>query len=78
MTAAAHAPRKHDLTYWDFGLPMEGILSVLNDLAIDGWSVAHVSEDRGVFRGQTNATDSAVTKARYLLVRNRQPRRASS
>jgi hypothetical protein len=56
--------------YWDFGLPMESILAVLNDLAVEGWSVAHVSEDRGVFRGVTNQTDSAVTTARYLLARD--------
>jgi hypothetical protein len=54
---------------WTFGLPLEKILSVLNDLASDGWSVAQVSEDRGIYAGTTNATDSAVTKARYLLVR---------
>ena len=55
--------------YWDFGLPMEGILSVLNDLATEGWSVVHVSEDRGIYAGATNHTDSSVTTSRYLLVR---------
>jgi hypothetical protein len=54
---------------WAFGLPLEKILSVLNDLASEGWSVAQASEDRGIYAGATNATDSAVTKARYLLVR---------
>jgi hypothetical protein len=54
---------------WAFGLPLEKILSILNNLASEGWSVAQVSEDRGIYAGTTNATDSAVTKARYLLVR---------
>lgn len=55
---------------WSFGLPIKGVLEVLDELAEDGWSVAHVSEDRGLYKGLTNQTDSAVTTARYLLVRN--------
>lgn len=55
--------------HWAFGLPIENVLAVLNDLAAQGWSVAHVSEDRGLYAGLTNRTDSAVTTARYLLVR---------
>lgn len=58
--------------YWEYGLPIQELLSVLNDLAAEGWSVAHVSEDRGVYQGLTNRTDSSVTKARYMLVRDRQ------
>jgi hypothetical protein len=59
------------LTSWQYGLPIKELLVVLNDLAADGWAVAHVSEDRGVFQGTTTSTDSAVTKTRYLLVRER-------
>lgn len=54
---------------WDFGLPIEGVLAVLNQIATDGWRVVHVSEDRGVYAGITNRTDASVTKARYLLAR---------
>lgn len=55
---------------WDFGLPIEGVLEVLNRIAADGWRVVHVSEDRGVYAGITNRTDASVTKARYLLARD--------
>ena len=58
------------LTHWAFGFPIDGALRILNQLAAEGWSVAHVSEDRGLYRGQTNQTDSAVTKTRYLLMRS--------
>ena len=58
------------LPSWSFGLPIEGVLEILNELAKEGWSVSHVSEDRGVYRGATNQTDSAITTARYLLVHN--------
>jgi hypothetical protein len=54
---------------WIYGFPIEGVLTVLNDLAADGWSVVQASEDRGIYVGATNQTDSAVTRARYLLVR---------
>lgn len=53
-----------------FGFPIKEVLEVLNELAEEGWSVAHVSEDRGLYEGVTNRTDSAVTTARYLLVRS--------
>jgi hypothetical protein len=58
--------------YWTFGLPIEAVLKVLNELAAAGWSVVHVSEDRGLYAGVTNQTDSWVTKARYLLARTQQ------
>jgi hypothetical protein len=56
-------------TNWTFGFPIDGALKVLNQLAAEGWSVAHVSEDRGIYKGLTNQTDAAVTTARYLLTR---------
>jgi hypothetical protein len=56
---------------WTYGLPIEDVLGVLNELAAEGWSVVQTSEDRGIYAGVTNTTDSAVTKARYLLVRER-------
>jgi hypothetical protein len=55
---------------WSFGLPIEGVLEVLNEIAADGWYVVQVSEDRGLYAGTTNRTDSAVTTARYLLARD--------
>jgi hypothetical protein len=54
---------------WNFGLPIEDALRILNDLAAEGWRVVSVSEDRGIYRGATNQTDSAVTTVRYLLAR---------
>lgn len=57
-------------TNWEFGFPIDGALKILNQLAAEGWSVANVSEDRGIYKGQTNQTDSWVTKARYLLTRS--------
>jgi hypothetical protein len=58
------------ITTWNFGLPIEGVLEILNELARDGWTVSQVSEDRGLYRGLTNQTDSSVTTARYMLVRS--------
>lgn len=55
---------------WAFGFPIENVLGVLNDLSAEGWSVVHVSEDRGLYTGRTTQTDSAVTRARYLLARS--------
>lgn len=55
---------------WEYGFPVDHVIGVLNRLATDGWSVSHVSEDRGVYRGVTNHTDSAVTTARFLLTRS--------
>ncbi len=57
-------------TTWNFGFPIDGALEVLNQLATEGWHVAHVSEDRGLYKGLTNQTDSSVTTARYLLARS--------
>lgn len=57
--------------WWVYGFPIESVLGVLNELAVEGWSVVQVSEDRGLYSGTTTDTDSAVTKARYLLVRGR-------
>jgi hypothetical protein len=55
---------------WSFGLPIEDVLRVLNEIAAEGWYVVQVSEDRGIYAGETNQTASAVTTARYLLARD--------
>jgi hypothetical protein len=58
-----------DLGDWDYGLPIASILAHLEDLAEDGWRILHVSEDRGLFRGDVVASDAAITRIRYLLAR---------
>lgn len=55
---------------WPYGFPMEEVMNVLNDLAQDGWSVLHVSEDRGLYTGADTPTDSGLTSVRYLLRRD--------
>lgn len=50
-----------------YGLPIEALLGVLNDLAAQGWVVVSVSEDRGIYAGVDAPTDSGPTKIRYLL-----------
>jgi hypothetical protein len=55
---------------WKFGFPIEDALKILNDLAGKGWRIVSVSEDRGLYKGATNQTDSAVTTVRYLLARD--------
>ena len=35
-----------------------------------GWTVAHVSEDRGVYLGADVPDESYVTRIRYLLIRD--------
>lgn len=53
---------------WKYGLPIEEILRILNDLADKGWTVLHVSEDRGLYTGEDAQNDAYVTRARYMLV----------
>jgi hypothetical protein len=48
-------------------MPLNAIIAVLDELAGSGWTVRHVSEDRGI---DDNANVSFVTEARYLLSRN--------
>lgn len=55
---------------WPYGYPIEEVTATLNRLAHDGWQILHVSEDRGLYRGDDTQSDAAVTKARYLLVRD--------
>jgi hypothetical protein len=47
-------------------LPLAALLSVLDELAEDGWRIRHVSEDRAV---DHDANASFVIEARYLLTR---------
>jgi hypothetical protein len=48
-------------------MPLKAIIDVLDALARSGWTVRHVSEDRGI---DNNANVSFVTEARYLLSRS--------
>lgn len=54
---------------WVYGLPIEAVLKELNQLSQEGWCVAHASEDKGLFAGETVGSDASVTRVRYLLAR---------
>lgn len=54
---------------WVYGLPIEAVLKELNNLSREGWCVAHSSEDKGLFSGETVGSDTSVTRVRYLLAR---------
>ena len=60
-----------DIESWSYSFPMESVAATLNDLADEGWSVVHVSEDRGLYASDVAQNMSAPVAARYLLVRNR-------
>jgi hypothetical protein len=47
-------------------LPIAAILGALNELANEGWSVVHTSEDRGI---DDSASRSFVVRQRFLLRR---------
>ncbi len=57
-------------TEWEFAAPIKQILAVLDALETQGWRVARVSEDRGLFQGSHTDNDSAVTTIRHWLVRS--------
>ena len=62
------APFEWDpLKHTDAQMPLKAIIDVLDALARSGWTVRHVSEDRGI---DNNANVSFVTEARYLLSRS--------
>lgn len=54
---------------WSYGYPITFAQEQLNTMAASGWSVVHVSEDHGLYKG-TDASDEAYpARVRYLLVR---------
>lgn len=57
-------------TEWSYGFPIERTLVVLAALAADGWRVARVSEDRGLYKGDDAPSDSSVTTTRHWLIRD--------
>lgn len=61
---------KFDPGDWSDGMPIQAILQQLNDLAHKGWTVMHVSEDRGLYVGEDTQNDAYVTRVRYMLVRS--------
>lgn len=62
-------PLELDPTDFTYGFPIQEVTDTLNELADEGWSVVHVSEDRGLYAGNHAASDAYVTRARYLLER---------
>lgn len=59
-----------DIDSWSYFFPMESVTKTLNNLAEDGWSVVHVSEDRGLYSSEIVSNMSAPVAARYLLARD--------
>lgn len=55
---------------WSYFFPMESVSETLNSLAEQGWSVAHVSEDRGLYGSEHAMNMSAPLVVRYLLARD--------
>ena len=55
---------------WYWGVPAQAIVQMLDEYAKQGWAVAHVSEDRGVYFGTDVTDESYITRLRYLLVRD--------
>jgi hypothetical protein len=47
--------------------PIGAVLSCLDRLSVDGWQIAHVSEDRDSYFGSDASGGSGVTTVRYLL-----------
>jgi hypothetical protein len=58
------------LDTWYWGVPGPAIVTLLDKYGGEGWKVAHVSEDRGVYRGADVLEESYITRVRYLLVRD--------
>ena len=54
-------------SWW--GAPLVMIGAVLDRLADEGWSLVHVSEDRGLYVGADVQEESYPTRFRYLLTR---------
>lgn len=62
--------RLPDIESWSYFFPMDSVAATLNDLAGEGWSVVHVSEDRGLYTSDIVQNMSAPVAARYMLVRS--------
>ena len=59
-----------DFSEWYWGVPAQAIVTLLDRYAAEGWTVAHVSEDRGVYTGADVLDESYITRIRYLLIRS--------
>jgi hypothetical protein len=53
-----------------FNFPIPEVLSLLDTLSRAGWTIVHVSEDRGLYSGEDAPSESAITTVRYLLRRS--------
>ena len=68
-TAEGSVPLSFDAGNWSWGYPIQGALSLLDQLDSDGWQVLHISEDHGLYRGADAQDESYPTRVRYLLRR---------
>jgi len=50
-----------------WGLPVDWVLAELEALERQGWTVLHVSEDRGIYAGRDCPEEALPTRVRYLL-----------
>lgn len=62
----------HDLgaaewSWW--GAPVAATNRLLNRLSGEGWSLVHISEDRGLYQGVDATDESSPTRIRYLMRR---------
>jgi hypothetical protein len=58
-----------DIGSWEYFFPIQAVVTQLEGLAEEGWAIAHVSEDRGVYSSKLASSVSAPVATRYLLVR---------
>lgn len=66
-----------ELGAWHWGVPAQGIVTLLDRYTTEGWAVAHVSEDHGVYMGADVPEESYITRIRYLLIRTQNAPRPS-
>jgi hypothetical protein len=59
-----------DESTYGWGYPMMGIQRELERLGSEGWSLVHVSEDRGLYKGLDSDNESRLVGVRYLLARD--------
>jgi hypothetical protein len=68
LTACGAQELKFDpVRYRAVEFPIDAVVTLLDDLATDGWRLQHVSEDRRI---DDNADASFVTCARHLMERD--------
>ncbi len=63
-------PVEEDLSVWDPGIPLVGIVQILNAFGAEGWSVVDWSEDKGVYDGKDASHESWPTRVRIVMSRS--------